>query len=626
LNLLVPLALWGLLTIPVILLLHLLRNRRKELAISSLRLWHDLQQRRHGTLPRFIPLSLMLLLQLIAAAALTLAVARPVYSFLLDRPELTIFVLDTTTSMAATDVPQIDATGRTVQRFDVARQAIVDSVQSMGGSDRVAVIELSRNPTLLLAAGAADQAAAVQLLANLKPGGSLVDLSSALALANELVDPDWANQIVILTDGNYEVEPDSMPPVLAPVEWQFVPAEAADAGNQTLLNVSSQSLPDGHHRVFARVTNYSDAPVRRTVRLIVDGSIATEQTVDIEALTDVPKVWTVPPKAETVALEIVEPDNLPLDNRAELFLTDATRLRVLLLSDTPVTLVRALEAQPGVELTVHPAEFAGFQPDAYDLLVYDGLPPEQTEWPAGNVLVINPSLGHPLLSAGNYARGLRPDPESASALLSGVDLSGVFFNRALEIAVPDWAEIDLMTAAGDPGQALPLIFHGNVGASRVMVWSFDLDASNLPARLALPLLTANSISTLLAPAPAGATVLGEPVSLTGGFDVELPDGRRLVFDTGLAKGPDYQFSRTDSPGIYRIYDQADTPVGGFAVHAGSPAESNLSRRLQLESLDELDIAAVAPPALEFSFEELWPLLASLALVVITFEGWLAWRR
>ena len=243
-NLLLPLALYGFLAVPLILLLHLLRNRRKKMSISSLRLWRDLHQRRHGSLPRSIPLSFMLLLQLCAAIGLTLALARPAFSFLLDQPEQTIFILDTTTSMAATDVSQVDASGQAVQRFDVARQSIIDSIRTMDGNDRVAVIGLGPAPTLILSANAAEVEPAVKIVDSLRPGGNQVDLTSALALANELVDPEKANRIVVLSDGNYELDPGTLPPVLAALDWQLIPAQSSDSENQALLDVSGSSLPD----------------------------------------------------------------------------------------------------------------------------------------------------------------------------------------------------------------------------------------------------------------------------------------------------------------------------------------------------------------------------------------------
>jgi hypothetical protein len=569
---------------------------------------------------------MMLILQLCAAVGLTLALARPVSSFLLNQPEQTIYILDMTTSMAAIDVPQNGVAGQAVQRFDVARQSIVDSLQTMDGNDRVAALALNSNPSLLFSTNAAETEAAMQILNRLRPGGSQVDLAATLALANELVDPERANRIVILTDGNYELDPDLLPPALAPLEWQLIPQQRPDGDNQALLNVSSSSLPDNRYRVFARVVNYSESPVVRTVSLAVDDATPVEERVEIEPQSDVARVWTLPAQAEAALIEIVEPDDLPVDNRAELFLTGATRLKTLLLSDAPETLVRALVAQPGVELTVRSANFSGYAPADYDLIVFDGLPPEQTEWPAGNVLVVNPSLGHPLLAADSFARGLRPDPDSASALLSGIDLSGVFFNRAPNLALPDWAEVDLLTIADKNGQTFPLVFHGIVNNSRVLVWGFDLDASNLPARLALPLLTATSISTLLTPVPLASVGLGDSVTLTGDFGVELPDGRRLALDTRLTNSTGPTFSRTELPGIYRLYDGNDSVVGGFAVHAGSPFESNLTQRLQPENLAGIDAAALPAPDRELAIEEFWPLLAALVLVVVTFEGWLAWRR
>ena len=71
------------------------------------------------------------------------------------------------------------------------------------------------------------------------------------------------------------------------------------------------------------------------------------------------------------------------------------------------------------------------------------MPVELTTWPKGNILVVNPPLGHPLLPAPNFTRNLRPDPTSASALLTGIELSGVYFNRVLQVVLPNWAKVDL---------------------------------------------------------------------------------------------------------------------------------------------------------------------------------------
>lgn len=631
-NFLLPMAALGLLTLPVILILHLLRNRRQQLAIPSLELWRGLQQKKYGALPRSIPLSLMLMLQLLAATALTLALARPVFSFLLDQPRQLIFLLDTTTSMAAEDGSSGSGQSR---RFDVARQAIREQLQTLKATDAFAVIGLNVRPEILLNGGGEQTAQAMAALDNLTPGATGLNLPAALTLANGLVDPTRQNQIIVLTDGAYTIETDLLPPILAPIEWQIISHPPA-LSNQALLNVSARTLPDGRHRLFARVVNYSDEAVTRRVRVLTGEPLFDEVMIQLEPQGETARVWTLPAPAETAAVEIVEADGLVLDNRAELFLQDTARYRVRLVSKTPEILARALEAQPGVELTIEALAATKQDPGEFDLTVFEGagLPIDLTAWPPGNIWVVSPPLGHPLLPAQNYTRNLRPDPASASPLLAGVDLSGVYFNRVHQLTLPTWADVDLTTAANpqaersgeasNPSTGQPLIFHGSVGSSRLVVWAFDLAASNLPARLALPLLTANTLQTLLSPAPQSIVPVGEPVPIHGNFSVESPGGHRLfsTFEEGQAEGA---FTRTQQPGLYKIYNNQDERVAGFAVHAGSALESNLKVQFQPATLNlQPAIVNLLPP--QTGYHDLWPWLTGLVVVVVVVEGWLAWRK
>jgi hypothetical protein len=614
-TLLLPLALLGLLTLPAILLLHLLRNRREQLLIPSLRLWQGLQQARHGGRPRQIPLSLLLLLQLLVAAAITLALARPAFSYVLGRPQHTIIVLDTSTSMAA-----VDTVGG-LSRFDSARSEIDRYIQTLRSSDSIAVVGLSNQPLVLLQGDGNQQPFLRSELEKLGVGSDGVDLSRTLSLAGSLVEPDYTNRLIVMTDGNFSMSPETLPVLPVEPEWEFFPGEARNLGNQALLDVSAQPLPDGRHRLFARVVNYDDEPVERTLRVFGDDSLAAETTLEIASQADVARVWTLPATAQTAIIELGGSDPLPIDDRAELFLAGAVEVRVLLVSDKPDLLLRVFQAQPGVEVRVAdhiPEDSAG-----YDLLVVDGLPADQTRWPSGNMLVVNPGLGHPLLPADVSVRTLRPEPDSASSILSGIDLSGVFFERAPHLNGVDWATVDLTGATGD-GDQIPLILRGSpVPGSRVMVWAFDPDASNLPGRLAFPLLTASSLSVLLNPSLPQSVAVGRPVHLPGGFSVQIPDGHRLFRDS-LREGD--LFVHTRQPGIYRVFNDVNQLVAGFAVHAGSSRESNLMKRVSSEDTKAITVRLVSAPNSEINFEEYWPWLVGLALFVIGVEGWLAWRK
>jgi Ca-activated chloride channel family protein len=636
-NLLLPLGLLGLLTLPIILILHLLRNRRELLPISSLYLWRDLQQKRQGALPRSIPLTFMLLLQLLVATALSLALARPALSFLIDVPQRTVFILDMTTSMTAEDAPQAVVEQSGPRRFDAARQIIETHLQTMGDEDSLAVISLDPQPQILFTGDAEQKTQALLTLDNLVPGATGLDLSAALTLANGLID-DTANQeqqIIILTDGNYTVEPDTIPPMLAPVSWEFIPSQGSEIGsNAAVLNASVRTMADGRPRLFARIVNYGDTPIVRSLQVSTDQGSFDEMTIQLEPQAESANIWTLPARAETATVEIIEPDILPLDNRADLIIKDAARYRALLVSDTPDLLARALEVQPGLDLAIDSLAMTQYDPADFDLVIFDEIPSILTAWPPGNLLIVNPPLGHPLLPAQNFARNLRPDLETASPLLTGVNLSGVYFSRAPQLSLPDWAEADLYARdllSPDQGpdntidQLHPLIFHGSVGNSRVVVWAFDLAESNLPARLALPLLTANTLSTLISPSPPPVVSIGQPVLLAGSFNVETPDGRRLFTTSETEMNENIIFSYTKQPGLYKIYNEKDTLVAGFAVHAGSALESNLTPQLQPGKLNVMQISEQTIAKPEVAHTEYWPWLAGIALSIVLVEGWMAWR-
>lgn len=643
-NLLWPVALWGLLTIPFILLLHLLRNRRAQIDIPSLRLWRGLERKKQGGLPRHIPLSVMLILQLLIAGALTVGLARPALSFLLAQPQQTIFILDLTTSMTAEDVAAGE-NGGNGRRFDAARQFIQAQLAALGQHDTFAVISLDPRPRILLSGGSEQKMSARLALDNLVPGATGADLPAALTLANGLIDdPQRGHQIIVLTDGNFP-QPEGLPPLLAPLRWQLIPGGSRGTSNQALLNVSTSPLPDGRHRLFARLVNYDDTLTRRTLRVSTEQGLFDEVIVQLAPQAETAQLWTLPAQAQTVTVEIVEPDALALDNRAQLWLTGSTQQQVLLVSVAPESpeaagesevnaLALALEVQPGVALTAatfDALETGQIDPTEFDLVVYDGLPATLTAWPPGNVVVVNPPLGHPLLPAQNFSRTLRPEISAeqaeSSTLLNGVDLSGVYFDRAPQLTLPAWAEVDLVAVplAGQLESPTPLIFHGNVGDSRLVVWAFDLASSNLPARLALPILTANTLAELLAPAPPAVAPVGEPVVIESNYVIEVPGGRRLSSEPVIDQNQEL-FTHTKQPGLYRIYNDRDHLVAGFAVHAGSALESNLTRPLQPETLNLTYVSTQTGATPQFDFQEYWPWLAGLALLVVVLEGWLAWRR
>src|SRR5919205_2994662 len=99
-----PLALLGLLFVPVVIAMYLLKLRRNETVVPSTLLWSRLVADVEANAPwQRLRRSLLLLLQLLLVTALALLAARP----FLERPaglaRDLVVVIDTSASMAAAD-------------------------------------------------------------------------------------------------------------------------------------------------------------------------------------------------------------------------------------------------------------------------------------------------------------------------------------------------------------------------------------------------------------------------------------------------------------------------------------------------------------------------------------------
>src|SRR5438128_6668181 len=101
------------LTLPLV-LLYFLKVRRRERRVPSLLLWDpSLRDREVSAFFQRLQRDPLLILQLLALLALSVALARPAVTLMGDGARKVVVVLDTSASMKATDVSP--------SRFDVAR-------------------------------------------------------------------------------------------------------------------------------------------------------------------------------------------------------------------------------------------------------------------------------------------------------------------------------------------------------------------------------------------------------------------------------------------------------------------------------------------------------------------------
>src|SRR5215471_18586270 len=127
-----PLALLvGALSVPLV-LLYFLKVRRREATVPSLLLWDpSLRDREASTFFQRLQRDPLLILQLLALVALTVALARPAITVMGHGNKRVVVVMDTSASMKATDVPP--------SRFVQAQRAALGLLGQLGQGAEVMV-------------------------------------------------------------------------------------------------------------------------------------------------------------------------------------------------------------------------------------------------------------------------------------------------------------------------------------------------------------------------------------------------------------------------------------------------------------------------------------------------------
>ncbi|NTW01146.1 MAG: VWA domain-containing protein [Oscillochloris sp.] len=614
-SLLAPVGLLALLTLPLIILLHLMRERRRRVVVPSLLLWQLLPVRQEAQRRRRLPLSLLLLLHLLAAALLALALSQPQWlTNLFGREQHLAVIIDTSASMAA---PSNKA--GTSSRLDAARARARSLIGSLGGRDTLTLISAGSQARLRDSAGATGKTRLLAALDSLTAGGNGSDIAGALTLAAADMQGRATGQAIVITDAalpTLEEDLNHAPNTLA-VAWERV---GPTLSNQALITLAArQRSSSGPIQVYARAANYGNTAERSIIRLYGDEQLLDTRQVSIPAQGDIEITWTAPSGIGLLRAVIDGHDALASDNEATFSLTTIRPLRTLLVSANPAAIQRALQAVPGMSLQViEPNNYVESSTSNIDLTILDGILPEN--WPPGAVLVINPPTGYQLLAIDAIARNTASDGTTLQSspnttIFAGISLGSVDFGPIPEITPPDWAQVQLSRGTQ------PLILRGSVEQSEVAIWAFDLTQSNLTSRLAFPLLLIQTIRDLSPASLPSSALAGQAVELrpdrrTDKIESTAPDG--TINQVHVARGETVALA-FDDPGVYTLRELSGSQeifVGQLPVNTGSAIESDLTAH-------QLPATTSAPPATaedaESNKRPLWPWLVSCALVVMLGE-------
>ncbi|MEP7040035.1 MAG: BatA and WFA domain-containing protein [Chloroflexota bacterium] len=622
-----PLALIGLISLPIIVAYYMLRLRRRDVPVGSTFLWQQLVRDVEANAPwQRLRFSWLLLLQLLIALVAVIAAARPFLTVSSDLAANVVLIVDTSASMGAVE--------GAAPRMGLARAAARRVIGQLPESGHVTVVAADDSAHVLVS-DTDDRAAALaavdQLEATQVPG----NLTDAFALASALAARDSDSTVVVVTDANA----DRLPRVGigAPVVVERV---GTTDGNQAVAALSLLRRSGGAQLdLFVAVSNPSGSDVTRRLEIYSDDVLVDARDLSVPAgQRSEALITSVPQAARVVEARLAGEDALAVDDRAFALVPTAGTVRALLVGPGNTYLENALALLPRLDLYAVGADGYADAFDAaaengtpYGIVVFDRTVP--AELPAVPALYVGPTADGAFGTVGRVVDGPgldRPDP--ADPLLRFVDLATLHVGRARAITLADGMRPVVASLNGDP-----LVAIGRVDGKGVGLLSFALGDSDLPLQIAFPLLMSNLVDALL---PSTDGILPPSVELGQPLAVTIDPAIRRVAAVTVATGARVELNvigglvTVPGPRVIGLVDlqivddgtgNGGGSLGRTAANLFNPGESRVTPG---DPARITDLGRVEPTpggdGLTARSEWWWPLaLAGLVLLVIE---WLLFHR
>jgi len=645
-GLLAPFGLFAGISLGVIVLLHMRRQIPDRRRVPSIRFWTE---SRHEDLERSRlrkpPISWILILQLLTALAITLALARPVTDGFLSifasrtSPEHQIIILDGSTSMQA-----VSDVGSSTSRFSMARRDVVDILNAWQPGDITTILIAGSRVETFSASNQQQARSLAGRISKMAPPGGRADMNSTLRLAGDLLLPQRPNSITLITDGAINVDPVIARAIKAPINVKLVGGTQSST-NDAIVAISSRADLNKRDqtRVAFTISHFGDLAATIPYAANVDGKEVAAGSVTLGPDESRQIEFSVPSDTRGVVVSIPQQDILQADNSASLQLQrdELSQLNIMLVTDNPGDVQRALDVIPGSHVEVYPGSTSGLKALAagYDLAVFAGISPAAGDVPAIPMIFFQPQpLKGTFTVSGALASPTINHVESGAELLNGVDLAGVTFTDApvYDLAADTTELVGGLSTDGTQG---PLVWQGSLDSQPYVATAFTPEASNIGERVSFPIFVAKAVSSLTTDQIPGAIPLGDPLTYrpsagTTRLDITAPDGTTDQLPVSAASGSaldqNLTYVQTGLSGTYTLSeiagDGSTTRQGSFVVNAGQRQESNLRPNPDLTStINQNAPVSEHDGSGAVTRSDLWPFLLALAVIVLLTEWVLALR-
>lgn len=487
----------------------LFRPRPPRIEVASHVLWDKVAPKRRNPLMKEL---LMLLLQLLMVVAVALALGDPRWSPPVDEPEdaeeapaapaQRLHVIDRSLSMTARAVEGT--------RLEAVAAAIIDDVDGLPPHVEVGLVGGGPDAEILAPLGL-DRARVRLALRTLAAAGVGDDLPRALRLAATMpgrapgatveVWSDRAEAADIVAAWSEETGIEAL--VRAPFPGGgSLAVTAFDLG-------AAKGIP-AEEEALVRIANPTPWPATATLALETEDARLGEAPITLAPGEEIERRYRFlpldPTGVEAVVRDVVfdggptdaagEPlgDVFAADDRAYAWIEPVEPVTVTLVSDGNRFLERVLAVLPGIQLTrVTPKDYrAGKKGGALaaDVVFFDQfvpLPKRDGPLPLRSVLLSPPASRSPIPVKGAAEEPVVTDWDLDHPIFAGLVLRDLEVRQSLVFTPEDGDARLLGTTTG------ALVVGRAREEQRLVVYGFDLGASDLPLRLAFPQTIVNTV-------------------------------------------------------------------------------------------------------------------------------------
>ncbi len=601
-----PLGLLGLITIPVIIGLHLLLERKKRIVVSSMFLWSFLEDKFEGEKPKTIPITWLLILDVLIGLFLTAGLVQPQVSLprMFSAGHDRVILVDTSYSMLAMDGEP--------DRLSAAKAIVKSIVEEASGDEDIYILSVGKTAKLEGSLQDVGKTQLLDLIEELEASSLEFGVRGGLSLGEAITNKDKPVDFYIITDGaNSYVDVENFKHL---INWVFV---GFSADNQGIVEASIESNDNDEVEVFYRIVNYSTKEVSRSINIYSSKNLINNEEIQLPPQTSKSFISSFPYSGEYIRITLQGEDIYSADDDVYLGEKIENILSVGVVTENPYPIDRAVASVGNLNYEVYSPENYS---TAYlhDLILFRGYVPENL--PDGTILIFDPPLINNPYGASGIGKVSEFISREKSNILNGVELNSV-----------SWDNIWLPSMDASAGLFEDLAWSGTTPILRVQrreegdIYIFypELQSGNFVKHPAFPILIENVIKA------AERKIIPSTMLVGGTFTAPLDE-----YTSVQLFAPDFEEKiisfeeeiRLKDLGVYQIqYQDKNGRIENnyLGVNAISKNESDISpRKWRSEFLNNPSIEAESGQPENI---ELAPWFIAIAIVLFVGEAWFAWK-